>query len=116
MSVISDGSPIKVGLKDGIKKTEVGAGRGTATAPIGSAAQQQAVAQQAAAAQHKSDEPTDCYLKELYAQITSVVASKPDEKDNINEGKLGSLALDGDAIRNEAINMRYPVLIKGWNY
>lgn len=81
----SDGSPIKVGLKDGIKKTEVGAGRGTATAPIGSAAQQQAVAQQAAAAQHKSDEPTDCYLKELYAQITSVVASKPDEKDNINE-------------------------------
>ncbi|XP_063614525.1 serine/threonine-protein kinase PLK1-like [Penaeus indicus] len=79
------GSPIKVGLKDGVKKTEVGAGRGTASAPIGSTAQQQAVAQQAASAQHKSDEPTDCYLKELYAQITSVVASKPDEKDNINE-------------------------------
>ncbi|XP_047493190.1 serine/threonine-protein kinase PLK1-like isoform X1 [Penaeus chinensis] len=80
-----DGSPIKVGLKDGVKKTEVGAGRGTGSAPIGGTAQQQAVAQQAASAQHKSDEPTDCYLKDLYAQITSVVASKPDEKDNINE-------------------------------
>lgn len=72
------------------------------------------MAQQAASAQHKSDEPTDCYLKELYAQITSVVASKPDERDNINEGKLASLlsSVNGDAIRTEAIKLRYPIFLK----
>lgn len=54
--------------------------------------QQQAGAHHEATPQQpKNDEPTDCYLKDLYNQVNSVVLSKPDERDNINEGESGHL-------------------------
>lgn len=51
--------------------------------------QQQQEGQQVTGAQPpKTDESSDCYLKDLYTQVTSVVLSKPDERENINEGEL----------------------------
>lgn len=83
----TDGSPVKNAQKDCLKKVE-GAGGLKGHTPHSSASrgQQQAGAhQEATAQQQKLDEPTDCYLKDLYNQINSVVTSKPDERDNVNE-------------------------------
>lgn len=90
---IADGSPVKNLLKDNVKKIDnITASKGGNVAPSSvtssagvHVAQQQ---QQATASQpQKPDEPTDCYLQDLYTQVTSVVATKPDEKENANEGK-----------------------------
>ncbi|XP_042242944.1 serine/threonine-protein kinase PLK1-like isoform X2 [Homarus americanus] len=82
----SDGSPVKSMQKDGVKKVENVTTSKGGVAPSITNAQQAAVTQQATAAQQsKPDEPSDCYLKDLYSQVTSVVASKPDERENINE-------------------------------
>ncbi|XP_066990002.1 serine/threonine-protein kinase PLK1 [Macrobrachium rosenbergii] len=35
--------------------------------------------------QQRQEEPTDCYLRDLYTQVTSVVSSKPDERESVNE-------------------------------
>jgi len=71
-----DGSPVKVGSKDPKKDIAMAA----------SAQQQQLqVPSGVSTAASRPDEPSDCWLKELYAQITSVVACKPDEKENIQE-------------------------------
>ncbi|KAK8731565.1 hypothetical protein OTU49_007371 [Cherax quadricarinatus] len=81
----SDGSPVKPMQKDGILKTDNGISKSGIAPSITSGQQQAAVTPAAAAQPPKSDEPSDCYLKDLYAQVTSVVASKPDERENINE-------------------------------
>ncbi|KAK8731564.1 hypothetical protein OTU49_007371 [Cherax quadricarinatus] len=80
-----DGSPVKPMQKDGILKTDNGISKSGIAPSITSGQQQAAVTPAAAAQPPKSDEPSDCYLKDLYAQVTSVVASKPDERENINE-------------------------------
>ncbi|XP_071547692.1 serine/threonine-protein kinase PLK1 [Panulirus ornatus] len=82
-----DGSPVKNVLKDGVKKVDNVTGfKGGVSVPGSVGQQQSAAAQQAAAGQQqKPDEPSDCYLKELYTQVSAVVASKPDERENINE-------------------------------
>lgn len=84
----SDGSPVKNAQKDCLKKGE-GAGGLKGHAPSLSSAsrgQQQAAGHmEATPQQQKHDEPTDCYLKDLYNQVNSVVLSKPDERDNVNE-------------------------------
>lgn len=56
--------------------------------------QQPAAHQEVAPPQPKHDEPSDCYLKDLYNQVNSVVMSKPDERDNVNEGKAKPSHLD----------------------
>ncbi|XP_068213543.1 serine/threonine-protein kinase PLK1-like isoform X2 [Palaemon carinicauda] len=35
--------------------------------------------------QQRMEEPTDCYLRDLYTQVTAVVSSKPDERESTNE-------------------------------
>ncbi|XP_076046777.1 serine/threonine-protein kinase polo isoform X2 [Oratosquilla oratoria] len=75
-----DGSPAKVGSKDGVKKGEnAGGGKGSSnpTASGGNA--------QTGPPVKLPDEPSDYHLKDLYQQITTVVASAPDEKEQINE-------------------------------
>ena len=34
------------------------------------------------------EEPADCYLSDMFAQLSAVVAAKPSERINILEGKL----------------------------
>ncbi|CAL4150380.1 unnamed protein product, partial [Meganyctiphanes norvegica] len=81
-----DGSPVTVGSKD--PKKDIA---GNAMAPpqknaaVTSAQQQQLQAPAGGSTGSQPSEPSDCWLKELYAQITSVVASKPDEKENAQE-------------------------------
>ncbi|XP_068213635.1 serine/threonine-protein kinase PLK1-like [Palaemon carinicauda] len=41
--------------------------------------------QQQAGAGRNPDVPTDCYLKELYTQITAVVTSNPDDREGITD-------------------------------
>ncbi|KAK3866840.1 hypothetical protein Pcinc_027645 [Petrolisthes cinctipes] len=80
--VDKDGSPVKVINRELGKKENL-----TNKAPVSSSTgKQQQDGQQATGAQQpKTDEPTDCYLKDLYTQVTSVVLSKPDERENVNE-------------------------------
>ncbi len=33
------------------------------------------------------DEPTDCYLADLFAQLTTVIATKPSERQRIMQGQ-----------------------------
>ncbi|KAK7081260.1 Serine/threonine-protein kinase plk1 [Halocaridina rubra] len=61
---------MKVGLKDALKK-----GDGSSLAKGG--------AQQPSTAQGTISVPPDCYLKELYTQITAVVTSNPDDREGI---------------------------------
>ena len=88
---LADGSPVKNAQKDCLKKVEGPGGLKGHPPSLSSASrgQQQAAAhQEATSQQQKHDEPTDCYLKDLYNQINSVVMSKPDERDNVNEGEF----------------------------
>lgn len=91
--VLADGSPVKNIQKECLKKGEGLSGLKGHPPSLSSASrgqQQQAGAHQEATPQlPKHDEPTDCYIKDLYNQVTSVVMSKPDERDNINEGESG---------------------------
>ena len=79
---------MKNAQKDCLKKVEgTGGLKGQPPHSSASRGQQQVGAhQEATSQQQKHDEPTDCYLKDLYNQINSVVMSKPDERDNVNEG------------------------------
>lgn len=72
--------PMK-GVKESIKKGE------NAVPDKGPNGNTQGIDQQAANVeqQQKPDESTDCYLKDLYTQVAAVVASKPDEREDINE-------------------------------
>lgn len=96
-SLFADGSPVKNIQKEILKKGEGLGGLKGHPPSLSSASrgqQQQAGAlHEATPQQPKNDEPTDCYLKDLYNQINSVVMSKPDERDNINEGESGCLCV-----------------------
>ncbi|KAK7079554.1 Serine/threonine-protein kinase plk1 [Halocaridina rubra] len=77
-----DGSPLK-STKEGVKKSDNSApGRGTGS---NSQSTNRPVTSVPSAQLQKSEESSDCYLKDLHTQITSVVMSKPNEKPNINE-------------------------------
>ncbi|XP_050687603.1 serine/threonine-protein kinase PLK1-like [Eriocheir sinensis] len=81
-----DGSPVK-NIQECLKKGDSGPrGHPPSLSSASRGQQQQSAAHQEAAPQQpKHDEPSDCYLKDLYNQVNSVVMSKPDERDNVNE-------------------------------
>lgn len=88
LCLLSDGSPVKNIQKECFKKGDgVGGLKGHLSSASRGLQQQAGSHQEATPQQPKSDEPTDCYLKDLYNQVNSVVMSKPDERDNVNEGE-----------------------------
>ena len=70
----SDGSPLK--SLDSQKK-DAGPSKGPSQPPK----------QPNENAQKPDDQPNDCYLQDLYQQISDVVSSNPDMKVLANEGK-----------------------------
>ncbi|XP_064091396.1 serine/threonine-protein kinase PLK1-like [Macrobrachium nipponense] len=76
-----DGSPLK--NKEAVKK-----GDGTPSKNAGNNQNGNQPSEQQAntgVQQQRQEEPTDCYLRDLYTQVTAVVSSKPDERENVNE-------------------------------
>ncbi|RXG72110.1 Serine/threonine-protein kinase PLK1, partial [Armadillidium vulgare] len=86
-----DGSPIKTtGTKDGSKRVafgseNVGPSQKPGGSPVSAMKKPTTDANAEGDGKPKSDDPEDCHLRDLYTQISEVVAANPDKLKIINE-------------------------------
>ncbi len=55
------------------------------------------------AARAQPDQPEDCYLKDLFDQINSLMSKKPEEIENANEGNYNKWLFDTYIFRDSLL-------------